>query len=213
MSEETRGSRRTTKWFHLSQGGAGVAPVFASEQRREIFLDALAQAARKNQVEIHGFALVPRRYHLIARSTEEALVNSLVQWIRAFTEWVHRVEGGERPLLEARCGREAVDEADLADLLSQIHYAPVAVGMSEERQQYEWTSYLYYIGEKQCPTWLTVSALRDYVSAPVSIDVASSSHSISGIEIPDFDMPDEPTPLHGLKLDSVGEEVSSVTDL
>jgi hypothetical protein len=210
---EPNGPRNTRKWYHLSHGGAGVAPVLASEKRREIFLDSLAQASRKTGIEIHGFALLPRRYHLIARGTEDSLVSGMLQWIRCFTEWVHNVEGGERPLLAARCGREQVAEADLADLLSQIHYAPVAVGMSDEREHYDWTSYLYYIGEKQCPTWLTVSALRDYVSAPVSIDVATSAGSISGIEVTDFDIGDEPTPLHGINLDSVVEETSSVTDL
>ena len=68
-------------------------------------------------------------------------------------------------------------------------------------------------GEKQCPTWLTVAALRDHVSAPVSIDTATASSSWSGIEIADFDVGTEEPPLFGLRLDSVAEETSSVTDL
>ena len=78
---------------------------------------------------------------------------------------------------------------------------------SDERQHYRWTSYLYYIGEKQCPTWLTVSALRDYVSAPVSIDVALSEPAIDITAEASGFRPDA-TPLFGTQ-----EESSSVTDL
>jgi hypothetical protein len=211
MSAQNRPDE-SRRWFHVSQRGSGTAPVFGTDERREIFLEALAHATRRTDVEIHAFAVLPRRYHLLVRATDQGLIDGTRHWIHSFTDWVYRIEGGERPLLAAMSQREEVATQDLADLLADIHYAPVAKGMSEDREHYLWTSYLYYIGEKQCPTWLTVRELRDYVSAPVSIDVAVSEHSIQIHPGAPADSNAELTPLFGIQV-VVDAEGSSVSEL
>ena len=52
------------------------------------------------------------------------------------------------------------------ELSRYIHLNPVRAKIVETPEQYEWTSYHFYIGKKKTPPWLQCQFILDYFGRP-----------------------------------------------
>lgn len=151
-------------WYYVTQRGARNRPVFAKERRRNVFVRALGEV----DLEVHGYCVLPWRYHLLVRATAEQLRGGLRRLIRLFTDWFNAMEGNRGPLLAAQCDWVAIDQAEAIQVLAELHYSPVAAGLVNRWGHYEWSSYPAYIGTGEQPPWLTIARLHPYVQQPGS---------------------------------------------
>jgi len=72
-------------------------------------------------------------------------------------------------LFQGRYKAILVDADEYAKELSRyIHLNPVRVGLVDKPEAYEWSSYLYYIGQKKAPEWLTLDFVLSYFGKEVS---------------------------------------------
>jgi len=157
----TTGTERT--WYYVTQRGAGSQPVFDTGERRSACVAAIGSSG----FEVHGFAVLPWRYHLLLKSTAELLGPGLRSLIQGITRRLRRPGDPPRPVLAARCDWTAVEEREIPPLLAEVHFSPVAARLVTELGRYEWSSYQYYGGTADQPPWLMLGRLqRDSTQPP-----------------------------------------------
>jgi hypothetical protein len=156
-------------FYYVTQRGGRICPVFQSNRRRKVFVRAVAEEAGRSGLTVHGFAVLPRRYHLLVRANSDRLVPGLRRIIQAFTGWFNAMEGNLGPLLAARSTRIELEDDQVGEALVGIHYAPVQAGLGggpaarEYGGLYPWSSYPYYMGVVEPVNWLDIDLLAGYV--------------------------------------------------
>lgn len=87
----------------LSQQAHSAGPAFTDDADRHLYLSALHDAARAEQVRVHAFALLPHEAHLLATPTAAAALGRLMQAVgRRYVSAYHRRHGGSGTLWSGR---------------------------------------------------------------------------------------------------------------
>jgi putative transposase len=87
----------------LSQQAHGSGAAFADDSDRRLYLDALQEASRAEQVRLHAFALLPHEVHLLATPAESPSLGRLMQAVgRRYVSAYHRRHGGSGTLWAGR---------------------------------------------------------------------------------------------------------------
>ena len=87
----------------LSHQAHSAGPAFADDTDRQLYLDALQEAARSEHVQLHAFALLPHEVHLLATPAESHSLGRLMQAVgRRYVSAHHRRHGGSGTLWSGR---------------------------------------------------------------------------------------------------------------
>jgi REP element-mobilizing transposase RayT len=152
-------------YYHVINRGNAGETIFKSNRDREKFLEYLATAAGRFAIVIHSYCLMPNHYHLLIETTE-ANLSAAIQWLNvSYATYFNRKRKRQGHLFQGRF-KAILVEADgyLAQLSRYIHLNPVKAKMVEAPQDYPWSSYAFFVGEKETPEWLTTSLLTQFSS-------------------------------------------------
>lgn len=87
----------------LSQQAHSAGPAFVDDEDRHLYLDALQNASRAEQVRLHAFALLAHEVHLLATPAESHSLGRLMQAVgRRYVSAYHRRHGGSGTLWAGR---------------------------------------------------------------------------------------------------------------
>jgi len=140
--------------------GARRAPVFDTDEVRELFLDVLSVLPQRFGVRVHGYALMPNHYHLMLESVTGKLPRAMRHLGGEFTRRLNRKRTWDGPVFRGRYHNRIVDsDAYWRHLLVYTHLNPVKAGLSELEVS-EWTSHQAYTGTAERPEWLTTADLQ-----------------------------------------------------
>ena len=154
-------------WHHVAHRGVGHTPIFASDAHCVLFLDELGAVAARFGLEIHGYALLPDREHLLVRSVHGNLSDAMRHLSGAYTQRLNRLHGWEGPVFQGRFASQLVmdDEAQRA-LLGWLHLAPVEAELVKRPDDRAWTSHRAQAGLDPAPPWLTTDHVRALFGGP-----------------------------------------------
>jgi REP-associated tyrosine transposase len=142
-------------WCHVMNRGAGYRNIFTNDTHRLLFLDLLSQITKMFQVEIHGFCLMDNHYHLLIHTPEGNLQRAMRHLNGVYTQRYNRLEDTDGPLFRGRYKSILIQpDAYLLNVSRYIHLNPVAAELTPYAQEYQWSSYLAYIGVEATPEWL-----------------------------------------------------------
>ena len=126
---------------HVTQRGNRRERTFFEDGDFALYLDMLADAARKAQVEIWSYCLMPNHVHIIAvPSDPDGLWRCFRRLHRDYTGFINarmRVTGH---LWQGRYGSVAMDEAHFVTALRYVALNPVRARLVERAQDWEWAS-------------------------------------------------------------------------
>lgn len=151
--------------YHVTARGNEQKDVFRSRKDREQFLGYLESAVIRYGAVIHAYCLMSNHYHLLVETPSGNLSQIMHHINGAYTNYfnVKRKRAGH--LFQSRYKAILVDADDYANELSRyIHLNPVRAGMVSKPEEYCWSSYLDYIGERKAPDWLTTKLIQEYFS-------------------------------------------------
>jgi len=138
--------------------GARRAPIFLDENHCIAFLERVAQAVDRFEIEVHAYSLMPNHYHLLVRAPRGNLSRAMRHLNAAYTQHINATRGWDGPLFRGRFRSELVKkEANLPFLLAYIHLNPLRAGLVTRLDSDCWTSHRAYLGRDSSPEWLTRS--------------------------------------------------------
>jgi len=150
-------------FYHVTSRGNEQKDVFKSRRDREQFLSYLKSSTERYGAVIHAYCLMSNHYHLLLETPEGNLSQIMRHINGAYTTYfnVKRKRAGH--LFQGRFKAILVEADEYAAELSRyIHLNPVKVGIVARPEEYEWSSYRYYIGQAEAPTWLRTSFILAY---------------------------------------------------
>ncbi len=152
--------------YHVMSRGDRKNLIFRTDRDREVFLDTLGEACRRQGWLVHAFVLLDNHYHLLLETPEPNLVVGM-KWLQGtytqrfnsrHKEWGHLFQGRYKAL---------VIQADRGDYFSTvanyIHLNPVRAQLldfeTHRLDGYPWSSFPLYQNPPKRPEWLCVDRL------------------------------------------------------
>jgi len=156
-------------FYHITSRGNERKNVFKSKRDREKFLEYLESATQRYDAVIHVYCLLDNHYHLLVETPSENLSQIMRHINGAYTTYFNVKRKRSGHLFQGRYKAILVDADEYAKELSRyIHLNPLRAKMVETPEDYDWSSYQYYIGRKKLPEWLTRDFILGYFGKKVS---------------------------------------------
>jgi REP element-mobilizing transposase RayT len=158
-------------FYHVTSRGNEQKDIFRSRRDREKFLSYLKSSTERYGALIHAYCLISNHYHLLLETPEGNLSQIMRHINGAYTTYfnVKRKRAGH--LFQGRFKAILVEADEYAAELSRyIHLNPVKVGIVAKPEEYEWSSYRYYIGKSEAPTWLRISFVLGYYGGMAGVE-------------------------------------------
>jgi REP-associated tyrosine transposase len=158
-------------FYHVTSRGNEQKDIFKSRRDREQFLSYLQSSTERYGAVIHAYCLMSNHYHLLLETPEGNLSQIMRHINGAYTTYfnVKRKRAGH--LFQGRFKAILVEADEYAAELSRyIHLNPVKVGIAAKPEEYEWSSYRYYIGQAEAPAWLRTSFVLAYFGGTAGME-------------------------------------------
>lgn len=136
---------------YVIQRGNNLQPIFEDVQDYETMKDLMREMARRFQVDLHAYVLLPAQFHVLATpETEEGLPLFMQSVGRSYVRYFNNRHGRSGTLWEGRY-RSTVLEASayLLPCMVVLETQPVAEGLVGRPQDYLWSSYAHNAGVQQ----------------------------------------------------------------
>lgn len=142
-------------WHHVMNRGIDHSAVFFSDSDRIEFGARLADASEQFGVEFHAYCLMDTHYHLLVRSSETQLSESMQRIGSLYTRHVNDRLGREGALFRGRFHSRLIEtEKHLLAACRYIHRNPLDIAGVVSATAYRWSSHRAYLGFRACPEFL-----------------------------------------------------------
>lgn len=150
--------------YHIINRGNHRERVFFCDDDYRLFLKKLLLFAELFDVEIYAYCLMPNHFHLQIKTRQANLSRFMQSFLTSFTLSINKKHETVGHLFQGRFSSQLVESELYKNKLSRyIHLNPVktlvteSLDLSKRKKlliDYQWSSYIYYIGLKKKPTWL-----------------------------------------------------------
>lgn len=133
---------------HVLQRGNNRQPVFLGTADYQQFLDLLHDNARKFEVAVHAYVLMPNHFHLLATPHTTTGLPQMMQAVgRAYVRYFNDLHGRSGTLWDGRY-RSTLLQAERYLLPCMVYndLNPQRSGLVAAPQDYPWSSYGHYAG-------------------------------------------------------------------
>lgn len=135
--------------------GAGQKNIYKKLAHKKLFLNLLEDASSLFNIEIHAYCLMSNHYHLLIKTPLGNLSRAMRHINGVYTQLFNKDEKTDGPLFRGRYKAILVSyEEYFLNVNRYIHLNPVSSGMVNHPEDYKWSSYYYYLNQKQKPSWL-----------------------------------------------------------
>ena len=156
-------------FYHVTSRGNERKAVFKSKRDREKFLEYLESATQRYDALIHAYCMMDTHYHLLLETPSGNLPQIMRHINGAYTTYFNVKRDRSGHLFQGRYKAILVDIDEYAKELSRyIHLNPVRAKIVETAEQYDWSSYKFYIGKQKPAKWLYRDFILGYFGKKVS---------------------------------------------
>jgi REP element-mobilizing transposase RayT len=177
-------------FYHVTSRGNERKNVFKSKRDREKFFEYLESATQRYNAVIHAFCLMDNHYHLLIETPSGNLPQIMRHINGAYTTYFNVKRARSGHLFQGRYKAILVEVDEYAKELSRyIHLNPVRAKMVNTPEEYEWTSYQFYIGVQKPPKWLYRDFILGYFGGKVSISQKGYCNFVNAMVYEKYDNP------------------------
>ncbi|WP_293777724.1 transposase [uncultured Oxalicibacterium sp.] len=135
---------------HVIQRGVDRQVIFHDTADHLFFLACLRDAARRFQVAIHAYVLMPNHLHLLVTPADQTGLARMMQWIgRHYVPHFNQKYHRSGTLWQGRYRTAVLDAERYLMLCSRyIDLNPVRAGLVAHAGEYPWSSYQHHVGIK-----------------------------------------------------------------
>jgi len=156
-------------FYHVTSRGNEGKAVYKSKRDREKFIEYLESASQRYQAVIHAYCLMDNHYHLLVETPLGNLPQIMHHINGAYTTYFNLKRKRHGHLFQGRYKAILVDIDEYAKELSRyIHLNPVRAELVKTPEQYDWSSYKFYIGKQNPPKWLYRNFILGYFGTEIS---------------------------------------------
>lgn len=132
----------------------------------------------KNDFKIHSFCLMPNHFHLIVEQCNDESVSKLISRICiSYGMYINKKYKRVGHLLQGNFKSNIVeDNEQLMWTSAYVHMNPVKDGLVQSPEEYEWSSYKDFIGERNLPI-ITKNLLIDLFGDVKSFQKETNNYS------------------------------------
>ena len=177
-------------FYHVTSRGNERKAVFKSKRDREKFLDYLESATLRYDARIHAYCLMDTHYHLLLETPSANLPQIMRHINGAYTTYFNVKRGRSGHLFQGRYKAILVDIDEYAKELSRyIHLNPVRANTVQTPEEYEWSSYQFYIGKQKPAKWLYRDFILGYFGRKESSAQTGYQNFVNALVHQEYDSP------------------------
>ena len=152
-------------FYHIISRGNEKGKIFASDFDRERFLDYLKKIVVRYQLKIHTYCLMNNHYHLLLETERPNISKVMHDLNSSYTAYFNARYKRAGHLFQGRY-KSILVQADkyLHSLSKYIHLNPVRASITKGPEDYLWSSYRYFISDKEVPDFLTTEFILSIFS-------------------------------------------------
>ena len=142
-------------WYHVMNRGRRGEEVFTEKKDYRLFIKVLQESAELFNIKTAAYCLMPNHYHLLLHTPEGNLSRGMRQINGIYAQRFNRVHHYDGQLFRGRY-KSILVEADryLLQLLRYLHKNPLRAGISDNLNDYEWSSHRGYLSDAKRWDWL-----------------------------------------------------------
>ena len=152
-------------WYHVMNRGRRSEKIFSGPTDYYRFIDLLVDSCEMWNVRINAFCLMPNHYHLLIHTPDGNLSRCMRHINGVYTQrynWIHDCDG---QLFRGRFKSILVDgNSYLLQLVRYIHRNPLRSGLTDNMDNYKWSSHMGYISRAQKWDWLHKEFILSIIS-------------------------------------------------
>lgn len=161
---------RPGRLHHVMNRGLARRTVFETRRDKRVFLALLARAVRAGRIELHAFVLLTTHFHLLVRSLDGNLSETLRRVQNAYVRWFNRTRRRDGPLFRGRFRSVPVDSPRyVRTLIRYIDDNAVEARLVADATAYPFGSARHHVAGTPRPRWLC----RDLVDGSLAPLVAA----------------------------------------
>ena len=142
-------------WYHVMNRGRRGEEIYIERNDYRLFIEILKESAELFKVKIAAYCLMPNHYHLILHTPDGNLSRCMRQINGIYTQRFNRIHQYDGQLFRGRYKSILVEvDSYLLELLRYIHKNPLRAGLSDDLNDYEWSSHKGYISDAKRWDWL-----------------------------------------------------------
>ena len=177
-------------FYHVTSRGNERNAVFKSKRDREKFLEYLESATQRYDARIHAYCMMNTHYHLLLETPSGNLPQIMRHINGAYTTYFNVKRDRSGHLFQGRYKAILVDIDEYAKELSRyIHLNPVRAKIVETPQEYDWSSYKFYIGQQKAAKWLYRDFILGYFGKKVSSAQEGYQKFVNALAHEQYDSP------------------------
>jgi hypothetical protein len=158
--------------FHVENRALDGRTLFERPDDARDFLSRIARVVRGRHLDLHAYALLPSRFHLLVSSPEGRLAEGLGRVQDAYARELNRRLGRRGPLFRGRYrARLLAAHVHRAAVLGYVHESPVRAGLAESPAAYPYGS-ARLVRVSLRPPWLDARLLERWGGADGAPTVA-----------------------------------------
>ncbi|MCO6450226.1 MAG: transposase [Caldilineales bacterium] len=138
-------------FYHIYNRGANRNSIFRDEENYFYVLGKMKEYARKYEISILAYCLLPNHYHFLVRQDSEHPARLLPQFIyNAYTKAFNKRFERSGTLFEGPFRALQVHtEPYLLNLCRYIHANPVLHGIVDDPGMWQFSNYLEWVGQRK----------------------------------------------------------------
>jgi REP element-mobilizing transposase RayT len=126
---------------HVTQRGNRREPIFFEDGDQEIYRDLLGEQARKADVEVWAYCLMPNHVHLILNPRQaDGLGRAVGEAHRRYTNFINARGRWTGHLFQSRFASVAMDESHLISAVCYVSLNPVRARLVAQAEDWPWSS-------------------------------------------------------------------------
>jgi len=177
-------------FYHVTSRGNERKAVFKSIRDRKKFLEYLESATQRYDALIHAYCMMANHYHLLLETPSGNLSQIMRHINGAYTSYFNVKRGRSGHLFQGRYKAILVDIDQYAKELSRyIHLNPVRAKIVETPEEYDWSSYQFYIGKQEPAKWLYRDFILGYFGKKISSAQKGYQKFVNALAFQEYDSP------------------------
>jgi REP-associated tyrosine transposase len=177
-------------FYHVASRGNERKAVFKSLRDRKKFLEYLESATQRYDARIHAYCLMDNHYHLLLETPSGNLSQIMRHINGAYTTYFNVKRGRSGHLFQGRYKAILVDIDEYAKELSRyIHLNPVRAKIVETPEEYDWSSYQFYIGKQGAAKWLYRDFILGYFGKKIASAQKGYQKFVNALAFQEYDSP------------------------
>ena len=141
--------------YHILSKGNNNQHIFAEDKQKAYFLNVLIRGIHQYNVDLFSYCIMGNHYHLLLSTPDKNLSQFMHFLGSTYASYLQGKEDYNGHIFAGRYKSLCVEYNEyLLALTRYIHLNPVRADIVEFPEQYEWSSYKFFLEERENYSWL-----------------------------------------------------------